>query len=68
MLLLVDQDQAGSDFTQLKIMGSMESAKSSILHDSSFHRASSLVLVKGNAKLPQMDIMWSALRLTTLPC
>lgn len=54
--------------TQFKIVGSMSSTNNSSLQVSSFHRASSLVLVKGKALLPQIHNMWSAFGFTSRPC
>ena len=54
--------------TQFTINGSMLSTNNSSLKVSSFHKASSLALVKGKAILPQIHIMWSAFGLATLPC
>uniref|UniRef100_A0A2P2QW34 Uncharacterized protein n=1 Tax=Rhizophora mucronata TaxID=61149 RepID=A0A2P2QW34_RHIMU len=52
---------------QLIIVGSMPLTRSSSLHISSLQRVSSLKLVKGNALLPQIHIMWRAFGQATLP-
>lgn len=54
--------------TQLRIVGSIPSTNNSSLQVSSLHKVSSLAVVKGKAKLPQIHIMWSALGQATLPC
>lgn len=56
------------DHTQVLIIWSMLSANSSILQVSSRQSDSSLALVKGNARLPQIHIIWIAFRFATFPC